>query len=54
MTPATSAMTLKRYVSSASLRARAARTQLTHAQLVSQGTIFTKELAGKVVLKTIS
>ncbi len=50
----TSAMILKRYVNSASLRVRAARTQLILAQLVSQVTIYTKELADKVALKTTS
>ena len=53
-TQGTSEMILKRYVNSASLRARAARTQLILAQLVSQVTIFTKEPADKVALKTIS
>ena len=50
----TSATILKRYVNSASLLARAARTQLILAQLVSQVTIYTKEPADKVALKTTS
>ena len=50
----TSEMILKRYVNSASLRARAAKTQLILAQPASQVTIYTKELADKVALKTIS
>jgi hypothetical protein len=47
-------MTLKKYVSSANLPARAAKTQSTHALHASQVTIFTKERAGKVALKIIS
>jgi hypothetical protein len=53
-TQVTSAMTLKRYVSNANLLAKAARTQSIHALHASQVTIFIKELAGKVALKTIS
>ena len=49
-----SEMILKKYVSSASLRVRAVRTQLILAQLVSQVIIYTKEPADKVALKTIS
>ena len=49
-----SEMILKKYVSSASLRARAVKTQLILAQHVSQATIYTKERADKVALKTIS
>jgi len=49
-----SEMILKKYVSSASLRARAVRTQLILAQHVSQATIYSEERADKVVLKTIS
>ena len=48
-----SEMILKKYVSSASLRVRAVRTQLILAQLVRQAIIYTKELADKVALKTI-
>ena len=47
-------MILKKYVSSASLRVRAVRTQLILAQHVSRAIIYTKELADKVALKTIS
>ncbi len=54
VTQVISEMILKKYVSSASLRVRAVRTQLILAQHVSPGTIYTKELAGKVALKTIS
>ena len=49
-----SEMILKKYVSSASLRVRAVRTQLILAQHVSRATIYTKELADKVALKIIS
>jgi hypothetical protein len=54
VTQDTSAMTLKRYVSSASLLAKAARTQSILALLASLVTIYTKERAGKVAPKTIS
>jgi hypothetical protein len=54
VTRVTSAMTLKKYVSSASLPAKAAKTQSIHALHASLVTIFTKERAGKVAPKTIS
>lgn len=54
MTQDISEMILKKYVSSASLRARVVRTQLILAQHVSRAIIYTKELADKVALKIIS